>query len=104
MTALGQGRASAFPRITQEPGLLLRAPWFSGWTPSAKEDMRSCKALCACNLNLQMLKQEHLELENSLGYVVKPFLDANSKKAREDTRAGRVQAPTKNRSLCSQAG
>lgn len=57
--------------------------------------MRSCKALCVCNLNLQTLRQEHLELENSLGYVVKPFLDANSKKAREDTYAGRVLAPTK---------
>lgn len=107
LTDLGQSRASVFPRISQEPGLLLRAPWFRGWTPLGKEDTRSCKALCVCNLNLQTLRQEHLELENSLGYVVKPFLDVNSKKAREDIRAGHVQAPTggkKKRSLYSQAG
>lgn len=35
---------------------------------------------------------------------MKPFFDANSKKAREDTCAGRVQAPTAKRSLCSPAG
>lgn len=61
-------------------------------------------ALCDCNLNPQKLRQEHLELENGLGYVVRLFIDANSKKAREDTcSAGCAQASTIEGSLRSQA-
>lgn len=74
-----------------------------GWAPSAKVVMGSCMALCDCSLNPQKLRQEDLELGNSLGCGVRPFVSENKRKTREGIHAGSFQSPTTKGSLSSQA-
>lgn len=101
LTALGQVRASAFPSTSRSQAAS-ESSSVSGWTQLAKVDM-ILNGTMWLSSQLSEAEAGSLELENTLDYVVRPFISANNKKAREDICAGCVQSPTTKGSLSSQA-